>query len=188
MKYSPFRIIDNYSAIFPAAAETMFHKVQHTLLMYLLAEQALTILPAANEKTTETTPAFPVLSLILFLYATFPKLMFWVAAVLLPQPCIRMRLQCPDPLAREHSWTQYNSDMAWLAHLFCLPLCNSLFPEIQNAAVIPQAGSQRLIYVSMMSFFLWAAKQICIDVMFFSTLESQPVGLNATLIIPSRDV
>lgn len=82
---------------------------------------------------------------------------------------------------------QYNSEVAWLAHLFCLPLCYSLFPEIQNAAVIPQAGSQQLIYVSMMSFFLWAAKQICIDVMFFNTLESQLVGLNALLIIPSRD-
>lgn len=34
---------------------------------------------------------------------------------------------------------------------------------------------------------LWAAKQICIDVMFFSTLESQPVELNATLIIPSGE-
>lgn len=83
---------------------------------------------------------------------------------------------------------QYNSEVAWLAHLFCLSLRYSLFPEIQNAAVIPQAGSQRLIYASMMSFFLWAAKQICIDVLFFSTLESQLVGLNATLIIPSRDV
>lgn len=33
-RYSPFRIIDNYSVIFPAEVETMFSEIQHTLLVY----------------------------------------------------------------------------------------------------------------------------------------------------------
>lgn len=58
---------------------------------------------------------------------------------------------------------------------------------MQGAPVVSQAWSQQLIYVSMTSYFLWAAKQICIDVMFFSTLESEAVELNTTLIISSGE-